>query len=314
MKKLIYIIIITLMFLDTGNAQSVETTIEKKVPTLDGHTFPSTGFIRNSFVNTSLNANIGFGLTSPVRIAGLVIDDYELFSFEGQILFLDIRVQYQQRFNEWLALFMSFHMAGRIGTDMSTILVDGVNTLVGGNIGWLIRLRQTRKFNLSTRVYIQNLTGNIINVSQYFEELINNDPNPTVLKKVPAMVIGAGIQGAYAFNSTFGMQFHAEGTYGESFQRGTSKAFYSFGILGDVDFMSKHKVPVGLALGYTLSSESEIVLQDGGFINMFSGRVGYTGSNDFELGLQFTYNKVHVDSVDQSISMTTLMLILKFYF
>ncbi|MEA3480223.1 MAG: hypothetical protein U9R60_18715 [Bacteroidota bacterium] len=314
MRKLIYIIIITLLCFDSGNAQTLTSSGERKVPNLNGHTFPSVFHFNNSFINTSLEANLGFGLTSPVRISGLVIDDHELFAFEGQILFINTRVRYQQRFNPWLALYMSFEMAGRVGTDMSTILADGVNTLVGGNIGWLIRIMQTNKFNLSGTVYIQNLTGNFINVSEYFQELINNDPNPTVVKKVPAMVVGVGTQGAYAFNSTFGLQFQAACAFGESFQREKSAVFYSLGILGDVDFMSKHNVPVSLALGYTLISEAEIVLEDGAFINLISGRIGYTGSSDFELGLQYSYNKVNLKSVDKNPSVSTIMLILKFYF
>ena len=75
-------------------------------------------------------------------------------------------------------------MSGRIGTDMATIMADGVNTLSGGDIGWLIRIYKTDKFNLSATANVQNLTGNVINVSGYFEDIINNNPNPALTKKV----------------------------------------------------------------------------------------------------------------------------------
>jgi len=314
MRKLIYIIIITLIFFDTGYTQTQVSSGEKRVPTLHGHTFPSLGNFRTSFIRTSLEADLGFGLTSPIRIAGIVVDDYELFAFEGQVMFINMKVQYQQKFNKWLALYISFKMAGRIGTDMSTILAEGVNTLVGGDIGWLIRIKQSRKFNLSGTVYIQNLTGNFINVGEYFEDIIDSVPDPTVAKNVPSMSIGLGFTGAYAFNSTFGMQFHAEGAYGESLQREESKVFYSVGILGDVDFNSKYNVPVGLALGYTLTSATEILLADAGLASLISGKIGYTGSSEFELGLQYSYYKADLQSVEENPSVNTIMLILKFYF
>lgn len=314
MKNLIYIIIITLIFFDTGNAQSQTSSSDKKVPNLYGHAFPSIGHLRSSFVNTSLEANLGFGLTSPVRIAGLMVDDHEIFAFEGQILFININVQYKQRFNKWLALFISFKMAGRLGTDLSTILADGVNTLVGGDIGWLIRIKQSNRFNLSGTVYVQNLTGNFMNVGDYFEDIINDQPNPEAVKKVPAMSVGAGVVGAYAFNSSFGMQFQAETAYGESLEREKSNVYYAVGIMGDVDFESKHNVPIGLALGYNVTSATEILLADGGLANLISVKVGYTGSDDFELGLQYTYYGVNLKSVEENPSVNTIMLMLKFYF
>lgn len=312
MKKLIYIIIISVLLISPGYAQ--ETSSERKIPVLNGHSFASLGHFRNSFINTSLEAHLGFGLTSPMRISGLVIDDKELFSFEGQILFLTVQVMYQQRFNPWLALFITTKMAGRVGTDMSTILANGVKTMSGGSIGWLIRITQSKKLNLSGTVFVQNLTGNFVNVSKYFEDLINDVPNPSLTYKVPAMLIGFGIQGAYAFNSTFGLQFQGEYRFGESFERGKSASFFSLGILGDVDFKPAHDVPVGLALGYILSSDADLVMDNGGMVNMIAARIGYTGSDDFELGLQYAYNKVNLNSVDQKPSVNTIKLILKFYF
>jgi len=313
MRKLIFTILISLIFISTVSAQEL-TSSKRKIPDLNGHIFPSLRHFRNSFINTSLEAHLGFGLTSPIRISGLIFDDEELFAFEGQIMFFQAKVRYQQKFNSWLALFISTKMAGRVGTDMSTILADGVNTIVGGDIGWLIRIMQSRKLNLSGTVSVRNLMGNFINVGAYFEDLINDEPNPSLTNKVPAMHLGLGIQGAYAFNSTFGMQFQAEYSYGESFKRGESTSSFSLGVLGDVDFNPKHGVPVGLALGYSLTSAEDIVLEDGGSVNMIAGRIGYTGSDDFELGLQYTYNKLKLKDIDEKATVNAIALILKFYF
>jgi hypothetical protein len=314
MKKPIISFIIIVVCMNLGVAQTTPATIEKKVPVLYNHSFPSMGQFRSSFINTSLSANLGFGLTSLIQIPGIEIGDYNILAFEGQILFFNMNVQYQQRFNPWLALFISGEMAGRIGTDMSTIMADGVNTLQGGKIGWLVKIRQVKRFNLSGSIYVQNLTGNIINVSEYFKDLINNVPNPAVVKRSPALNIGLGIQGAYAFNPTFGLQFQSDLTYGESFERTKSKAYFSGGIIGDVDFLPKQNIPINLALGYTLTSTPAIVMSEGGFSSLFSGKIGYSGSDEFELGAQFTYYNVELKSVDDKPSIVTMMLLLKFYF
>jgi hypothetical protein len=314
MHKNIPLIVLFLILINPMQAQQDDARPVKKVPSLYGHTFPTLSKFRSSFVNTSLQAELGFGNTSPLKIPGMTIGDYEVFAFEGQIVYFDMKVRYQQRFTPWLALHLSFSTAGRTGSDMSTILADGVNTLSGGAIGWLIRIRQTERFNLSTSLTLNNLTGSFINVTEYFRDVVNNVPDPSVTKKVPATNLSAGISGAYAFSPTFGLQFQGEYAYGESFVRDKTDGYFAIGAAGDVDFNPRYNVPVGLALGYTLTSAPEIVLSDGGNSNIVTAQAGYTGSNEFELGLQYTYYNVEIMSVDEKPFVSKVMLVLKFYF
>ncbi len=314
MKKLIYTTLIILFCISAADAQNEGKDIPRKVPTLYGHTFPSLDHSKSSFISTSLKANLGFGITSPLKISGLKIGDHELYSFEGQILFLNMEVEYQQRFNKWLSMNISFSMTGRIGTDMSTILADGVNTIKGGSIGWLFRIKQSKRFNLSGAIDLKNYTGSFISVSKYFEDVINDVPNPRVVNNVPSMSIGGGLYGAYAFSPVFGLQFHGEYSYGESFVRGSSDGFFSVGFLGDADFMPVHNVPVGLAFGYTFSSAPDIVTTEGGTAGLITGKVGYTGSDQFELGIQYTYYNIKLESVENKASVSNFLLFMKFYF
>ena len=305
------------MFLISSSVGFTQTEVlntKKKIPILNGHFFPSSSHFSSSFVNTSLQADLGFGLTSSIKISGYVIDDYEFFSFEGQILFFNTNVTYQQRFTPWLAMYLSFKMSGRIGTDMSTIMADGVNTMNGGDIGWLIRIMKSKKLNLSATVNVQNLTGSFINVSEYFDDIIDNNPNPTLTKKVPAMIVGTSIRGAYAFNPTYGLQFQGNFNYGESFIREANQGYLSAGVLGDIDFLPKYNTAVGLAFGYGITSAPEIVMEEKGVSHLITGRVGYTGSDEFELGVQYTYYNVNLSSVDNKPFVSKILLLLKFYF
>ncbi len=314
MKKTACTIFIFIICLNSVNAQTGTIATERKIPILNGHTFPSSSHFNGSFIATSLQADLGFGTTSSLKIPGIVIGDYEIFSFEGRILFFNTSIRYKQRFTPWLALYFSFKMAGRMGTDISTIMADGVNTLGGGDIGWLVKILKNDKFNLSGTISVKNLTGNFINVKDYFSDIINNNPDPSVTQKIPATILGIGIRGAYAFNPTYGLQFIADFDYGESFERSETRGFFAGGILGDVDFLPKHNVPVGLALGYSLTNTPEIVMSDGGVSNLITGLIGYTGSDDFELGLQYTYYNVKLKSVDQKPFLSKIILTLKFYF
>jgi hypothetical protein len=269
---------------------------------------------RSSFINTSLQADIGVGSTSELTIPGIKIGEYEILSFKGQILFANVNLKYQQGFTPWLSLYLNYSIAGRTGADLSTLVVDGLNTLNGGEIGWLIRLKQTDRFNFSTSIYVQNLTGNFYNISNYFSDIINNEPYPQVSYITPAMTIGTGLYGAYAFNSKYGLQFHGELLVGESFEREVNKAYFSLGAVGDVDFNPQNNVPVGFALGYLMSSEPEVVMNNSGITNVIMGKIAYTGSDEFELGLQLSVNNLDIESVEDKTFITKAIILLKFYF
>jgi len=314
MKKLIYLL--TILFIGSGSlcAQSSGSKAEPKVPKLNGHMFLSSSYLRSSFISTSVQADLGFGITSIISVPGIDIGESNILAFKGQLMFFDVDAYYKQRFTPWLAMFISLKVAGRVGTDMSTMVADGVNTLSGGDIGWLIRIAHTDKLNLAGSVTLTNITGNFINVSEYLEEVIDNEPYPSVTKTVPSMLGSFGLRGAYAFNPSYGLQANLAFGYGESLKRGTSQGYFAAGILGDLDFNPRRQVPIGLGLGYSITSAPTIVMSDGGSANLFLGKISYTGSDDFELGLQFTYYNIALSSVDEKPSVTKVMLNFKFYF
>ncbi len=74
------------------------------------------------------------------------------------------------------------------------------------------------------------------------------------------------------------------------------------------------KVPVGLSIGYGLTSFPDVVMNNGGVSNFFTSRIGYTGSTDFELGVSFNLYDVYLESAQEKAIVSNLQLILKFYF
>lgn len=316
MKKHILILIIFVFGLNTIWAQDndTKTSSEYKVSRLNGHQFLTASHFKSSFINTTLQANLGIGATSVLDIPGIKIGDYRILQFKGRIMFFNAHLEYQQRFTPWLAMYLTYDMTGRVGADMSTILADGVNTMSGGEIGALIRLMQSKKLNLSTNINVQNLTGNFINVVEYVEEIIDGNPYPSVVKKVPAMSVEAGLLGAYAINATYGFQFHAEFGYGESYERGNSAGYLSAGFSAEADLNPSIEVPIGFGLGYSLSSAPEVVMNNDGYSNLIHAKIGYTGAKEFELGLEYTLYNIHINSIDGDGYINNILLMLKFYF
>ena len=74
----------------------------------------------------------------------------------------------------------------------------------------------------------------------------------------------------------------------------------------------KEDITVNILLRDLLSPSSPEYLKP--VHNILSIRNPYTGSYDFELGLQYTYYNVNLRSVDKKPYINTIMLILKYYF
>lgn len=316
MKKII--IIFSFLFLGLSNLLAQENDLEQRKnnrePILNNHRFLTPGEFKSSFTSTSLQSRLGFGITNLITIPRIQIGEYEILEFKGQILYFNMYAEYQQRFTPWLAMYATFSFNGRVGGDMSTILADGVNTLRGGEIGWLISLHQSKKFNLSTNINVQNLSGNFINVVGYIEELIDNNPDPSVIKTVPAMSLEAGLLGAWGISPTFGLQFQTKLGYGESFERGKTQMYYTCGFAFDADLMHKYQVPVGFLAGYSLSNSPKALMNNTGNSSMANLKIAYTGSEDFELGVQYSLRTLRINSIDNNTIFHNGLLVLKFYF
>jgi hypothetical protein len=128
------------------------------------------------------------------------------------------------------------------------------------------------------------------------------------------LTAGLGLRGAYAFNPTYGLQFNMDYMYGETLVRETTQSYFAGSILGDIDFNPKQEVPIGLALGYALSTSPALVMNDGGAANLVLFKIYYTGSDDFELGLQFNMYSTYLKSIDDNAFVKKVMLGFKFYF
>lgn len=314
MKNKILTLFVLLFYSAITTSQTDSTLVYKKIPSLNEHSFPSTVFLRNSFINTNLSTNIGFGTTDPISVPEFTIGDVVIPAFEGNILFVDLNIQYQQKITHWLAAYLGAKFTARVGTDMYTVLYDGANTITGSNIGLLMKIKQTNKFNLSGSIGYNKVSGNFIGLADFIEDIIEGEADSTIFNTNAVSNVNFGIRGAYAFNSMYGVQFNTEYGYGESLGENENESYYAVGAVGDIDFYPRYKVPVDLALGYSISSSPEIVMADGGTSNLYFGKIAYSASNDYELGLQFIYYNIDINSLEQKPYIKKIMLGLKFYF
>jgi len=73
MKKYLNLIIAIFILLSVGFSQESNETNKIKAPKLNGHYFSSIDYMRSSFITTNVEANLGYGQTSKIKIPGITI-------------------------------------------------------------------------------------------------------------------------------------------------------------------------------------------------------------------------------------------------
>ncbi len=312
MKK-IFIVYLFISISLTGYSQSDTSSLFKKNK-LNGHVFLNYARYNSPFISTSLKINVGVGSTSVITIPPMEIDGIVTPAIYGTIMFAEASFYYQQKFTPWLSLNIHSISLGRFGADAFSLLFDGVNTIYGGSIGWKIRMFKSEKLIVSSNIFVENLSGNFINIRQFVNDILDSVPDASISKNIPSLTGGINIKGAYAFNQTFGIQAEIQLNYGETYTRDNKSFTNKTSVLGEADFYPRYQFPLGLGLGYMLSSTPETSMKSGDYISLGIFKLAYTGSPDYDLGLEFMTYKLKLYEEIKDPFVTQVIFSFKFYF
>ena len=310
-RKCLIIIIVIFAVYSSGRGQTSSDNIT--MPTLNGHTFVSYPLISEAFINTSFTSRLGIQQTTNLTIP---LPDFlpdTLQGLNGNLLFADLGFGYRQKVKDWIAFYLNINVAVRSGTELRSILREGFNTLIGGETGVIFNISHGLKHQLSGTVSVNNYQGTLINVGQFVRDIINNVPDPSLTRNVPALSVGGGVNYAYAINKVMGLALMGGAYYGESLSRGEES--FKFRIGGTLDFNWATKdVPIGIAVSYMLRSTADYVYLDKKLARNIGVMIAYTGTPDFVLGVEVLSSKVPTISLPDKVTVVGALLNMKYYF
>jgi hypothetical protein len=135
-----------------------------------------------------------------------------------------------------------------VGTEVQSLLNQGINTLTSFEIGWNIKLLEREKCILSTVINLRNSQGSFISISKLFKALYNNEPDSSINETIPVLTFGTGFRFAYGLSDLIGFKASTDLVYGESYIRGENS--FSFAADGgiDIDFYPRYSLPFGMML------------------------------------------------------------------
>jgi hypothetical protein len=255
-------------------------------PTLGGHLFVSTDLIPDAFVRTYVRNSIGYSQAADFDYPPVVVRGDTLLALDGSLAYATLGMEYQHAIRDWIAVRLGVGMRTRLGTQLSSILSEGVNVTSGLEFGWLARLRQTPRTMLcgSLAVSSQNLT--VIDVRQFTEDVIDGVADPSLIDDVPAVRSTAGLRFAWAASRPVGVTLLLEGSYGETPRRDEAESWeYGMGASVDFDAGAAWDVPIGIALAYRQTSLPVVTTTDNGNVSETVLRLAYNGKRDFLIAI-----------------------------
>lgn len=290
---------------------------QSTAPTLAEHRFTSSAVVRGPFITTCYRNTLAVGMAPGSEFPLAVINGEEVTFETGDVLFSTLQIEYQQAVKDWIAFWLNFGLAGRLGTETASLLSQGVTVMSGLRVGWLLRLMQADNMTLSGTVQVVNDAYTAVDLVGFVEGIVDDGftEDDKLVYDSSLMIAKTGLSYAWAINRTIGLTASGDVGYGESPDRASGSDWYfDVGAAVDFDLRREIPVPIGAAVGVRTSSIPESDLNIGNNATTVVGRVDYIGKDDLNIGLEVLSQWQDIRDSDRSLRYTTAALDFRYYF
>jgi len=299
-----------IMMSSVGLFASGPDSIYRKVPSLGHHTFIPLDKNFNPFITSQLKIMVGTAQTESFDVAQILFNGKDIYTLAGNIFFSSVIIDYQQKVKDWLAVYIRYSLAARFGTEFSSLYTEGLNTLSGKEIGWLIKVADRPKHLLTANLEISDQRANFLNIDRLLLNLVE-DTIITVSENIPALFGSVGLRYAYAPNDLFGFTIAGDMAYGESFIRQKTGLYFQGGFTAEINLNNRTGIPVGIAIKNLYTNIPSFNQISNKAINISGLKLAYTGGNDFVIGIDASWSRLPSKSNDY---LDTLLLLLQLNF
>ena len=286
------------------------------IPVLGEHKFMPNSIVKDPFIKTYIRNSVGIGQALDLDIPIVVIDGQEVFGLRGDLMFASLDFEYQHAVKDWLAVWGRFNILARLGNDTQALLSQGLTANIGFEFGWLFKLMKKDNTMLSLSFSLENGSATIVNLLNFIDSIIGDDSsNVSLVNNVQSLRGGSGLRFAWAASKFFGFYVTGELLYGQSAEvRGESQFFYNIGGVLDFDLNAVSVLPFGILIGYSQTNLQNSGDGTKGDLSTFFFRIGYNKTSDFSIGIESSFNKIPVQSIDQTINAGLTKIMLRYYF
>ena len=302
----------------TSTPEVLEKSTSIQGPRLGKHLFSPLAGVQIPFVRTYTTANMGIGTSVGISLPIINVGGIPVAASVGDLLTVLASGRHEQSIKDWMSFYGEFKLVARVGSNVTSLFAQGVNSNIGFDIGWNVRIFENDRWSVVTGLSLRDGTYTTIDVERFVTGLLDSGyvtESNKLLDTKPVLRILNSSRGAYSFNEAFGIYGVLNLGVEEPRTRDgdylmTLDALLAF----DVDWNHIIEVPVGTTLGIEYKENADIAGADEGSYKNLYLRLGYTGTDAFGLGVQMMYQFVPVVGVTDQVTFFTGMLDMKFYF
>ena len=308
-------IAVGLAALATGSTAGAQegTTLQlgANAPVLGPHRFSPISTLKHPFMKTFVRSTLGGGQANDVNLGTVVVGNDTLVDLEGDLLFLQLQFEYQHAVKDWIAARVEVDVGGRLGTDVGSLVADGIRTSVGYELGWLLRLFNSDRVLLAGDLFLTNQSFTVIDLQRFVDDILAGDP-ASLVRSSPSVRGGGGVRFGWGVSRLFGLTAVSEVAYGESPLAGQANQWtFGTGVTGDFDLNAVTPVPFGISLGARIDRYPRIGDNTDDALISTALTIAYNGHRDFLIGIESRVERFRLTRgspstvVGQTIALTT---------
>ncbi len=257
---------------------------------LNGFEFIPSRIVADPFAITYFGTSTGGGLAFDLKTPFIDVNGDTLGTLTGDVAFLSLAFEYQQRFGQWLAVRAFFSGGARIGTDEQSMLAQGVTGTFGWNLGATARIYQSAKVIISGALDFAR--SDIVGVDPigFAQSIIDSGGLGEDNSLVASANAISGILGArlgWAPASWIGITAVLEGGRGDVTESESETVLGGGGTVG-IDLKNLNVIPIGLLISFDSDAFSQAGADIATRSNGFGFGVFWTGWDDFIVGFETT--------------------------
>ncbi len=290
------------------------TAEEQEFPSLGDHRFVPVTALTEPFLVTYVQSTVGLGWTVNSTTPLINPSDSTMVgSVESDQLLTGLGFQYQQGVKDWLVVKLALDVVGRLGADTNSLLADGVTGAFGYDIGWMMRIYNTRSLLVSGSLGLGTGNATFLNLLALSEDLAAGEDAELVSSRTSLVGYG-GLHAAWGINRRFGLLGSLYASYGESFDGSGDNSWHSDGRLAlSYDMEQDLSIPLGLALTGG-RSENDVNADSEAGTWFWQARLALQGRSDFSIGANFGVDYFEVASQSDRLQFTNFSIDMRYYY
>ncbi len=310
---------------------------------LGGHRFIPSSIAPDPFLTTQVSASLGFGAARNLVVPIRNLEDSLLKTETGDLGFLGIDLQYQQRVTGWLVVRAGLGASARLGVDAFSFAAEGLSSVYGVNLGTTAGILKKERFQVSAALdyasnslfatkpltYLRNVAGEIERVIDSIagsgtpidSAVVDSVLDAIDLSQFSVTESGSssrtsvGVRMAYAAAPWIGFTASLQTGVGDLIgSSSTDHGIIDVAGSASLDFGRLWKVPVGVALAARYQNFNARAGDEVAGLTTLSAFISYTGRRDLALGIELSSAQLGQPSTDETVSVGRAALTITYYF